>query len=1162
MEDKFQVHAQPRKAKKLNNIMSKLKADPVLMDNTDISKHGNRQHEIRIRLLSLLLNLSNADTSGEDINTEALQPILSASDVENNVRIKQQEELQNWRDLLGEGETSDYHSLQWNDQPLSDWTSSDDDEIGTNKQHMDSKQLISFTIDKEVPVYPNGDIDVSVILPGCVEPLKPPIKIPPPGHSVHADAKKSKQWMMSNVLPHYWIREKDGRRNTNYPLAISLQAELMNSENATIMRSSANLVKELDAYYAFVLGIPVEEKIIVTEYQIMREIIWTFMYPQLSDKSISKGNYVEKTSQDLPYPLFTYDSNKCAFIANTGWLCMPSISPDSLTTLLEIFGKVLTSLHHLASFVRNVLDRSTQESLSASECLLYPLTYEAYAAGLSNIINLFSADLIDVEKIVRDRKITFTLLDLQLRISPWSKILNCLARFHSRAVDTLNKSDEDVESRPSNWQAALRLLSCLNAAISSEFKADMYALFVDLFLKTLGPYFRIMGLWVSQGRLEDWRDEFVFAVNPEYHTSQMRLHVRNEQTMNSDEEELDVDSASDIQAYGLQETFWTRGFISRPYQSYLMAHNLKLPELFDWTLPRILTCGKSIEILTILQKQGRLEKSSALQFKYHVSFTQLYDEFLSNVKRSLEDHKIDPTGENVSNEQTIETPDQIPQVKDIIEEDIGGYDPYLVAAFDTLLSKAGGDSEYSTFNENKKEILKFQNGGKDFLLLSNYGLDPMKPLSSKLETCLMPVIVNHVDKASITLLNLFRNTLNLEEHLNFVRKVYLMESGDLLSEFYNSIFEAASQNAVQSRNQSSGSCVEWSTDSLSLTTMLHDCLYRRPPTMEDIVERFSVKVYGTLDTISNIENNIHLTYHVDWPLNIVLHSTSLSTYNKIFQFLLKIKHSLWALQQIDAKDLAAALEKAQKLRRIAIEEYELLGGSDDEDHLEIRLAKVPENKNVSKVHSNPVTEEGETKEKRKIHRILLLRSWLLHFVGNVHSYLMTRVLHTTQLELQGVLREEGEHKVKDLDDIIKYHDKYIERIHDRCFLHQSASVLRETVIKVLNTCLELHGHCTQFVNDYISLPIGQCGLQSDTEDIDLELQSLKTKKYHIYKSTKESGLDLVVSEKLLNNFEENYFRSHQFLATTLRSLAQKRNVPYLDGLAAALIHTSPNRTHS
>jgi hypothetical protein len=39
----------------------------------------------------------------------------------------------------------------------------------------------------------------------------------------------------------------------------------------------------------------------------------------------------------------------------------------------------------------------------------------------------------------------------------------------------------------------------------------------------------------------------------------------------------------------------------------------------------------------------------------------------------------------------------------------------------------------------------------------------------------------------------------------------------------------------------------------------------------------------------------------------------------------------------------------------------------------------------------------------KIHRILLLRSWLFHFVGSVHSYFMTRVVHSTEIELKSEL---------------------------------------------------------------------------------------------------------------------------------------------------------------
>ena len=140
---------------------------------------------------------------------------------------------------------------------------------------------------------------------------------------------------------------------------------------------------------------------------------------------------------------------------------------------------------------------------------LPPLTFEAYADGLVNIVKLLSADLMDIEATVRERKVTFTLLDLKLKLSAWFRTLNCLARFHAKAIITHVASIEkpqEYDKQVSNWQASVILLASLNAAIGAEFKDDMYAIFVDLFLKSLAPYFRIMDLWVSQGTLEDWGD--------------------------------------------------------------------------------------------------------------------------------------------------------------------------------------------------------------------------------------------------------------------------------------------------------------------------------------------------------------------------------------------------------------------------------------------------------------------------------------------------------------------------------------------------------------------------------------------------------------------------------------------------------------------------------
>ena len=48
--------------------------------------------------------------------------------------------------------------------------------------------------------------------------------------------------------------------------------------------------------------------------------------------------------------------------------------------------------------------------------------------------------------------------------------------------------------------------------------------------------------------------------------------------------------------------------------------------------------------------------------------------------------------------------------------------------------------------------------------------------------------------------------------------------------------------------------------------------------------------------------------------------------------------------------------------------------------------------------SDSVIKDDTIEEKEyKLHRVILLRSWLLHFIGNIHDYFMTRVLQSTQI---------------------------------------------------------------------------------------------------------------------------------------------------------------------
>ena len=63
-----------------------------------------------------------------------------------------------------------------------------------------------------------------------------------------------------------------------------------------------------------------------------------------------------------------------------------------------------------------------------------PFTYEAYAEALTNVFNLLSADLLSIEKIIKGRHETYTLLSFFRDIDPWSKIIQSLGKFHRSAV--------------------------------------------------------------------------------------------------------------------------------------------------------------------------------------------------------------------------------------------------------------------------------------------------------------------------------------------------------------------------------------------------------------------------------------------------------------------------------------------------------------------------------------------------------------------------------------------------------------------------------------------------------------------------------------------------------------------------------------------------------
>ena len=97
------------------------------------------------------------------------------------------------------------------------------------------------------------------------------------------------------------------------------------------------------------------------------------------------------------------------------------------------FVNTLNDLRQLHEFVGITLDRR-QDPGGIQDDQKPPFTYEAYAEALTNVFNLLSADLLSIEKIIKGRHETYTLLSFFRDIDPWSKIIQSLGKFHRSAV--------------------------------------------------------------------------------------------------------------------------------------------------------------------------------------------------------------------------------------------------------------------------------------------------------------------------------------------------------------------------------------------------------------------------------------------------------------------------------------------------------------------------------------------------------------------------------------------------------------------------------------------------------------------------------------------------------------------------------------------------------
>lgn len=104
--------------------------------------------------------------------------------------------------------------------------------------------------------------------------------------------------------------------------------------------------------------------------------------------------------------------------------------------------------------------------------------------------------------------------------------------------------------------------------------------------------------------------------------------------------------------------------------------------------------------------------------------------------------------------------------------------------------------------------------------------------------------------------------------------------------------------------------------------------------------------------------------------------------------------------------------------------------------------------------------------------------------------------------------QEALDQAEDLDDLIKAHSSYVEKLYDRCLLSQKVGYLREVILKVLNLVL-------------------------------------------LFQTYWDRGTELI-NEVKFKKIEEEFTKCNTFLVSCLGNIAKRGAFPHLESLAFAL----------
>uniref|UniRef100_A0A3Q3VXJ8 Gamma-tubulin complex component 6 n=1 Tax=Mola mola TaxID=94237 RepID=A0A3Q3VXJ8_MOLML len=255
-------------------------------------------------------------------------------------------------------------------------------------------------------------------------------------------------------------------------------------------------------------------------------------------------------------------------------------------------------------------------------------------------------------------------------------------------------------------------------------------------------------------------------------------------------------------------------------------------------------------------------------------------------------------------------------------------------------------------------------------------------------------LITHVSLVNKAVVDYFFVELGVERHFEALRHFLLMEDGEFAQSLSDLLFEKLGSG------QTPGELLT----PLVLNSILSKALQYSLHGDTHLAGNFTFALRFFPETFHphapDSLNCLELRYKVDWPLNIIITDSCMNKYNRLFSFLLQLKHMVWSLREVWFH-----------LKRTAL-----------------------------------VKGAGRSVQ---FHQLQLYRHEMQHFVKVIQGYIANQILQVSWSEFTAKLAT-----ASDLDAIYRTHADYLNRAIFRSLLTEKAAPVMNIIHSIFSLILK------------------------------------------------------------------------------------------------------------